>query len=719
MSKRTSYHAPTVPGAPSYPPGSIVPISLSNPAAAPAPLPSPGEIEPPSRRREPGDSEGVKWITDGSTAAERRSSLAARQEATVGPGRGRGAAPPVVQQHQQSPHSYPVVVIPPTTSPVPIYNQTNAVVDAQVAYHNELVRYYYDYAMKGLVAPVTDERQDAARRDALELARRNGVVLTGVPGEREGVPGYAGPFDGRQYPAPQVSYASQPPVPTPSPSHVQHPQSYPQQYPAAPVQYQQTPVSHFPPHPQAVWHAAPAPQQQQYAITAPVAQPQPPPRVLPTPPPRSFDPAPSNPLTRSTSLANSPSRAIKQPAEDSNIPRSMSAAIPEKTIFRPASVPINGSVAVGKRPLPVPPPQGAAVVAVAQRSRPLPMPAPHQAARGVVVNGGPGARPLVGTKTAEELLRDKMMGLAMDPTPLPTPPPQSPVRNHPPAPTFAFTTDDDPSPPIIRIGSPGPSFSITSSSPPRFVPTVSAPPTGPALHPRFDPSHPSHYLYHPMSTSLSIAAGAVACRGCKQAIYGKVLIAMGGHWHPDCFRCAKDGCGTLLDHISFDGDDEGVYCSLHYEEVRPVPSPSSRIFPHALPLLLQLFAKKCHHCSTPIVGSEFVTVSDPDLLPPTNRTYHALHFFCSSCGDPFVDPSSLSKGRAGTIAMVFVVHKGWPYCPPCDTRLWKERCRGCGEGLGGDFLTALGGNWHEECFGCFVRLLSTLFSNGGGTDEGW
>ncbi|KAL8276222.1 hypothetical protein RQP46_011383 [Phenoliferia psychrophenolica] len=208
-----------------------------------------------------------------------------------------------------------------------------------------------------------------------------------------------------------------------------------------------------------------------------------------------------------------------------------------------------------------------------------------------------------------------------------------------------------PTPPLLVFGSP------TSTTPTTPTATPRAPPH-PNAHPRNDPSHPSHALYHP-SSSTPLEAGA---------------------WHPDCFRCDHDGCGTLLEHVEFDGKDGEVFCMVHYEE---------------------RFAATCFQCKTPIADQEYLTISDESLLPsvPT-RTYHALHFFCASCGDPFVDPKSLAKGREGTLAAPYMVHDGYAYCRACDVRLYAAKCKGCRKGIGGDYLDVLDGMWHPECFGC-------------------
>lgn len=40
-----------------------------------------------------------------------------------------------------------------------------------------------------------------------------------------------------------------------------------------------------------------------------------------------------------------------------------------------------------------------------------------------------------------------------------------------------------------------------------------------------------------------------------------------------------------------------------------------------------------------------------------------------------------------------------PFCEAC-TKNSAEKCGGCGEGVVGGFITALGKSWHPDCFVC-------------------
>jgi paxillin len=136
-------------------------------------------------------------------------------------------------------------------------------------------------------------------------------------------------------------------------------------------------------------------------------------------------------------------------------------------------------------------------------------------------------------------------------------------------------------------------------------------------------------------------------------------------------------------------------------------------------LLIQLFTTRCYTCKTPIVDERFFTINDPSLGTP--RYYHELHFFCSECGDPFLDPhrsssagtEKLRHGRQASAgdgdddveAMTANINlwRGHPYCDGCHVRLHAPKCKGCRKPIAGEMLEALGGKWHAECLKCEVR----------------
>ncbi len=141
----------------------------------------------------------------------------------------------------------------------------------------------------------------------------------------------------------------------------------------------------------------------------------------------------------------------------------------------------------------------------------------------------------------------------------------------------------------------------------------------------------------------------------------------------------------------------------------PPPSPASRAcsslsLARFAPRSHQRYAHRCHHCRTPIVDARFITLDNELGL----RYYHELHFFCSECGDPFLDPSKSSAAGTEHNAAEesetsdFVIHKGHPYCERCHVRLHKPRCKACRLPIPDVAVSAMGAKWHTGCFVCSV-----------------
>lgn len=79
------------------------------------------------------------------------------------------------------------------------------------------------------------------------------------------------------------------------------------------------------------------------------------------------------------------------------------------------------------------------------------------------------------------------------------------------------------------------------------------------------------------------------------------------------------------------------------------------------------------------------------------KHYHVGHFFCRGCSKPFDETSA------------FMVHDGHPYCEKDYMAKFGHTCMGCGELISGEFLNALGGDWHKSCFVCAVSNDNSFF----------
>ncbi|KAI1817899.1 hypothetical protein GGS20DRAFT_581890 [Poronia punctata] len=199
---------------------------------------------------------------------------------------------------------------------------------------------------------------------------------------------------------------------------------------------------------------------------------------------------------------------------------------------------------------------------------------------------------------------------------------------------------------------------------------------------------------------------SATCHECGHPIEGRFIALRGGseRFHPQCFRCYA--CGTGLEALEIspepdsfrdarldrirrraagevleetagqtmaeDGDERlRFYCHLDWHE---------------------LFAPRCKHCKTPILGEHVVALGEH---------WHYGHFFCAECGDPF------ERG------MTHIEKDGYAWCVACQTKRTERRapkCRRCKTAVIGQYVMALGAEWHDTCFRCATC--------GGGFDDG-
>ncbi|GAA5835883.1 hypothetical protein JCM3766R1_005877 [Sporobolomyces carnicolor] len=449
---------------------------------------------------------------------------------------------------------------------------------------------------------------------------------------------------------------------------------------------------------------------------------------------RPLPPAPIPPTARSVSAENPTDPALPPPHRSFSETQSHSQAFPSPSPNPVACLP-NPPVPLEKRPLPQPPPGASSSSATTDAVL------AGQVAKMTVLDHGPSHMSTAPTPAIP------MISIGNEePAPPTVPPPRSssPHPTPPAIPTFMFNDGDEPP---SRGTSPAPDvpvFSFTCEGD-DLVPPRTTQQREPPIHPRYDPSHPSHTLYHPTSVaspldasatasplagSMAAEAGTIECTSCRQPIFGRVLLALSRTWHPACFVCAEEGCREKLEVMEFEGtpedwvddeagegdDDDGsrhlegagsslkgkAWCMVHFEE---------------------RFALKCYHCHTPISSADYLPINDPSLPPEpsssssskknrsTTRYYHPLHFFCAGCGDPFLDPVAYERSGEA-IAMPYYVREQHAYCERCDLRMWRDKCPGCRLGVREedgyveieDASRNDGNNkkkkWHEGCFTC-------------------
>lgn len=276
-------------------------------------------------------------------------------------------------------------------------------------------------------------------------------------------------------------------------------------------------------------------------------------------------------------------------------------------------------------------------------------------------------------------------------------PPMRPSRTA--APTINFDPPSQPTRPAapsISVNGPGFSSRPIPSLPPstashRPLPT---PTQQPPLH------HHANTSPIPKSTphyTPSLRQSRALCAHCALPIAGRVLSAAGQRLHPSCFNCHE--CDTNLEHVAFhpEPDSKRVarlerIAARHtghipdhitddelYETEESDGEPSLRFY-CALDFH-EMFSPRCKSCKTPIEG---------EVIVACGAEWHAGHFFCAQCGDPF-DAST-----------PFVEKDGYAWCCDCHTNRYSAKCRKCRKPVTDVVVKALGSEWHANCFCCLV-----------------
>ncbi|KAK9444381.1 LIM domain protein [Metarhizium brunneum] len=250
-----------------------------------------------------------------------------------------------------------------------------------------------------------------------------------------------------------------------------------------------------------------------------------------------------------------------------------------------------------------------------------------------------------------------------------------------------------------------PTIAVEDESATKNVPSVVTPRTKQAGSsrplPAPTPSQPKARKVQMPRGHWSPAVGSIrrpttSCHECGFPIEGR-FVALGGsqeRFHPQCFSCFS--CGTSLEAMEISPEPE-LQRKARLERIRrreageildEVPGMTMeedgderlRFYCHLD--WHELFAPRCKHCQTPILGEHIVALGEH---------WHYGHFFCAECGDPFEH------------GMTHIEKDGYAWCIKCQTKRTERRapkCKMCKKAVIGQYIQALGGEWHEHCFRC-------------------
>ncbi|PYH42112.1 LIM domain protein [Aspergillus saccharolyticus JOP 1030-1] len=297
------------------------------------------------------------------------------------------------------------------------------------------------------------------------------------------------------------------------------------------------------------------------------------------------------------------------------------------------------------------------------RSTRLPMPtAVSDRAGRPIVSFDPKWKP---TEAPDPPKRDKGWDAA------PQPPPPAPTIEVSEAPSVpVINLPDDKEPTLSEISNSHRSSTIAVK--PSTSPLKSdAAPKRPL--PKIAAASPSRWL----SAYTRSGVPTAKCESCSLPIAGKIVTAAGTRFHPECFVCHH--CQTALECVAFYQEPDAKRAE------RLAESPADDEEAHALRFYChldfhELFSPRCKSCKTPIEG---------EVVVACGAEWHVGHFFCAECGDPFSSEKP------------FVEKDGFAWCLQCHSRRTAPRCLGCKKPVLDDVvISAIGGQWHDQCFVC-------------------
>lgn len=227
---------------------------------------------------------------------------------------------------------------------------------------------------------------------------------------------------------------------------------------------------------------------------------------------------------------------------------------------------------------------------------------------------------------------------------------------------------------------------------------------------------PHHAATSPLPKSTphftpTVRQSGALCASCALPIAGRVLSAAGERFHPACFKCHE--CDTNLELVAFYPEPEKQRTErlerIHARQTcTDIPIPEGKTAQDVMHMehsdgddetlrfychldFHELFSPRCKTCKTPIEG---------EVIVACGAEWHAGHFFCAQCGDPF------------DATTPFVEKDQYAWCVGCHTNRYSSKCRKCKKPVTDVVVKALGFDWHGGCFCCLVSniLLIILFS---------
>ncbi|KAJ3437777.1 lim domain containing protein [Anaeramoeba flamelloides] len=160
------------------------------------------------------------------------------------------------------------------------------------------------------------------------------------------------------------------------------------------------------------------------------------------------------------------------------------------------------------------------------------------------------------------------------------------------------------------------------------------------------------------------------CCVCQKPLNGEKIITIENEkmYHPNCFKC--EGCKKLVNtEEGYAEIGSKIYCKdcgskLNQQEEQKSSSLTND--------------KICDICGKKITGS---------VLKALDCMFHSDCFRCKKCNKTFD-------------LLNFQLEDGFPYHQECHASEFGKKCAHCGKLITGNYINALGKEWHNNCFVC-------------------
>lgn len=292
------------------------------------------------------------------------------------------------------------------------------------------------------------------------------------------------------------------------------------------------------------------------------------------------------------------------------------------------------------------------------------------------------------------------------------------LKPHMPASTASapiVPTINVPNPPSIHIDEAPlsnppsiPSISISDNPIPSFSIPYDQPTTRPLPSPssRSRPSPANRPLPHHSSTTPTHSSklhwtpssrrATAQCAACALPIEGRIVSAASQRFHPHCFTCHH--CAEPLECVAFYPEPDSARIA-RVERIEARLASNAHVLPEekegetaaddgdsSLRFYChldyhELYSPRCRSCKTPI---------ESEVVLACGGSWHVGHFFCAECGDPFDAKTP------------FVEKNGYAWCVGCHAGKFSGKCKGCKKPVVEGGVSALGSEWHVDCFCCVV-----------------